>query len=66
MSADDEPRRIADTVKALEQEDLDSYSLHEMDERIERLEAEILRVKALKNKKIAGAAAAQALFGGKS
>lgn len=60
---DDLPRRISDHVKDLETEDLSSYSIHELDERMARLLAEIERVKILKDAKGASHAAADAIFG---
>lgn len=60
---DDLPRRISDHVKDLENEDLSSYSIDELDERMERLSAEIERVKILKGAKGASHAAADAIFG---
>jgi len=62
MSADDEARRITDLVSEVEKEDLYDYSVFELDERIERLEAEIVRVKAARDQKKSGAAAAEAFF----
>ena len=60
---DDLPRRISDHVRDLEKEDLSSYSIHELDDRMERLLAEIERVKILKEAKSASHAAADAIFG---
>lgn len=60
---DDEPRRISDNVKNLETEDLSSYSVFELDERMERLATEIERVKILKEAKKSSLEAADAIFG---
>ena len=52
------------TLDALARDDLDLYSIEELDERITGLETEINRVSAARAKKLAGRAAADALFGG--
>jgi len=54
------------TLDAVAQEDLDLYSIEDLDERTARLEAELARVAAAKSRKLAGRAAADALFGGGS
>lgn len=51
------------TLQALRREDLDGYSLGELDERIAELEAEISRARAAIARKSSGRAAADALFG---
>ena len=63
MDIDDElPRAKSDTVKALQTEDLASHSVHELEERVAALEAEIARAKALIDKKQDSKAAADAVF----
>jgi uncharacterized small protein (DUF1192 family) len=52
------------TLIALAQEDLDLYSIEDLDDRTARLEAEIGRVALARSKKLAGRAAADALFRG--
>ena len=51
------------TLTALAREDLDFYSVEELNERIEALQAEITRTRAQLDKKRAGRDAANALFG---
>ncbi len=51
------------SVEALSREDLDLFSIEELDERIQGLEGEIERVRGARKKKLAGRAAADALFG---
>ena len=51
------------SVDALGREDLDLFSIEELDERVQRLEGEIERVRSARRKKLAGRAAADALFG---
>jgi uncharacterized small protein (DUF1192 family) len=46
----------------LGREDLDLYAVDELQERIDRLEGEIARTKAARDRKQAGRAAADALF----
>lgn len=53
-------------LDSLAREDLDLYSVEELGERIMRLNAEIDRAKAARDKKEAGKAAADALFFRKS
>ena len=55
------PQRGA-AVAALGREDLDLYSVDELGERIEALEAEIARVRAAMSTKAAKKSAADALF----
>ncbi|WP_336985230.1 DUF1192 domain-containing protein [Altererythrobacter aquiaggeris] len=62
---DDRPRAKGDAAGKLSGELLDSYSLHELDERIISLEAEIARVRAHREKSASHRSAADALFGGK-
>jgi uncharacterized small protein (DUF1192 family) len=59
---DDRPRPRGDAASALSAESLDSYSRDELDERIAQLEAEIVRVKAHRDKAKAHIEAAAALF----
>ncbi len=63
MDMDDRPVRRALPIDAVESEDLDRYSLSELLERIGRLEAEIVRTRAVHDKKDKSEAAAHALFG---
>ena len=51
-------------LDALAKEDLDLYSIEDLDDRTARLEAEIQRIASAKSRKLAGRAAADALFGG--
>ena len=62
MDDDDRPRPRGDSASRLSSESLDSYSLEELDARVELLEAEIARVIAHRNKAAAHKAAADALF----
>ncbi len=58
-----QPRQArGDIAAALAREDLDLYSVEELDDRIAVLEAEIGRVRAARQKKMSGRAAADALF----
>jgi uncharacterized small protein (DUF1192 family) len=66
MDEGDLPRPKGDAASKLATEDLAPYSQHELDERVALLEAEIVRVKAHRDKAAAHRAAADALFGGKS
>jgi uncharacterized small protein (DUF1192 family) len=52
-------QRLAETVR----EDLDLFGVAELEERVETLRAEIVRVEAQLERKRAGRAAADALFG---
>jgi uncharacterized small protein (DUF1192 family) len=63
MELDERPRRIGDLASQLAAESLDSFSHHELDERITLLEAEIARVVAHRDKSAAHRRAAEALFG---
>lgn len=63
MEADDRPRPRGDAASLLSGESLDSYSLDELDARVETLEVEIARIKAHRNKAAAHLLAANALFG---
>lgn len=62
----EEPAEIRRTrgwmVSELAREDLDLFSVEELSERVEALEAEIARVRAHAERKQAGRAAADALF----
>lgn len=55
-------QRLAEAVR----EDLELYGVVELEERIETLRAEIARVEAQLERKKAGRAAADALFGARS
>lgn len=59
---EDLPRPRGDAASLLSKEGLDPYSLAELAERIELLEAEIARVKAHRDKAGAHRAAADAFF----
>ena len=63
MEEPDRPRPVGDAATRLAAEDLAPYSQSELDERIALLEAEIVRVKAHRDKAAAHRAAADALFG---
>ncbi|PVM86206.1 DUF1192 domain-containing protein [Caulobacter radicis] len=59
-----EPRAFrGDALNTATHENLESYGVRELEERIEALEAEVARTKAQLSKKKAGRAAADALFG---
>ncbi len=60
---DDLPRPKGDAASLLGREDLSPYSLDELAERIELLEAEIARIRAHRDKAAAHRSAADALFG---
>jgi len=60
---DDLPRPKGDAAAALAKESLDPYSLAELAERIDLLEAEIARIRAHRDKAAAHRQAADALFG---
>jgi uncharacterized small protein (DUF1192 family) len=64
MDDSDLPRTKGDAASRLAGEDLAPYSQAELDERIACLEAEIVRVRAHRDKAAAHRAAADALFGG--
>ena len=71
MTEDDRPRpsgaeRQFGAASLLAGESLDPYSRDELDERIALLEAEIVRIKAHRDKSEAHRKAADALFGSKS
>lgn len=59
----DLPRPKGDAASKLASEDLSPYSQHELDDRVELLEAEIERVKAHRDKVSKHRADADALFG---
>ena len=59
--AEPRPARGA-TVEALAREDLDLYGRAELQERIEKLKAEIVRTQAQLDRKQVGLSAADALF----
>lgn len=56
------PRRKDDLVAELAKQDLDPYSVAELDDRIERLQAEIERTRAKREKAVHHRASADALF----
>ncbi len=60
---DDLPRPKGDAAAALAKESLDPYSLAELKDRIDLLEAEIARIRAHRDKAAAHRAAADSLFG---
>jgi uncharacterized small protein (DUF1192 family) len=62
MEDDDRPRSRTDAASGLAKESLDSYSRDELDARIQLLEAEIVRVRAHRDKAAAHISAADALF----
>lgn len=62
MDDDDRPRARTDAAGLLAKEILDPYSRDELDARIALLEAEILRVRAHREKTEAHRLAADALF----
>jgi uncharacterized small protein (DUF1192 family) len=65
MDEDDRPRERSASLGAaslLAGESLDSYSLDELDARVELLDAEIARIRAHRDKSSAHMQAAQALF----
>ena len=66
MEADDRPRPRGDAASLLSGESLDSYSRDELDVRVEMLEAEIVRIKAHRQKAEAHRLAADAFFKPKS
>lgn len=66
MELDERPRPKGDLASQLAMESLDSYSHHELDERVALLEAEIARVIAHRDKAAAHRRAAEALFGSPS
>ncbi|MBV7265625.1 DUF1192 domain-containing protein [Erythrobacter ani] len=66
MDDGDLPRPKGDAAGKLSSEDLAPYSQDELDERVTLLEAEIVRVKAHRDKASAHRAAADALFSSKS
>jgi uncharacterized small protein (DUF1192 family) len=61
---DDAPRRRGDAASLLAAESLDSYSVDELNERIQLLESEVMRIVAHRDKAKAHLVAAEALFGG--
>ena len=65
MDLDDLPKMQRDTLKALENEDLEPFSLEALRVRIKALEAEIERCKKAIEAKTGTRAVAEALFGGK-
>lgn len=66
MDEDDRPRLRQDHASLLAKESLDPYSHDELNERLELLDAEIVRVKAHRDKAQAHRAAADALFSPRS
>lgn len=65
MDDDDRPLMRHDAAAQLARESLDPYSREELDARIALLEAEIVRVRAHREKGDAHRLAAEALFGRK-
>ena len=63
MDADDLPRPRGDAASKLAGEALDSYSVDELNARIQLLEAEVVRIVAHRDKAKAHRVAADALFG---
>lgn len=61
---DDLPRPKGDAASLLAKEPLDSYSVDELNERIQLLESEIMRIVAHRDRAKAHRVAADALFGG--
>lgn len=59
---DDLPRPKGDAASLLAKESLDPYSVAELDERVDLLEAEIARIKAHRDRASAHRLAADALF----
>lgn len=59
---DNEPRKRDDALVALLRQDLDPLSVAELDERIERLEAEIVRTRAKRDAASKFRSAADSLF----
>ena len=58
-----QPRQARGAIPAsLAREDLDLYSMEELDHRVVVLETEIARVRAARERKLSGRAAADALF----
>ena len=66
MELDERPRPKGDMASLLATESLDSYSHHELDDRIALLEAEIGRVVMHREKAAAHRSAAEAMFGSPS
>ena len=60
---DDLPRPKGDAASLLAKESLDAYSVDELNERIQQLESEIVRIVAHRDKAKAHRVAADALFG---
>jgi len=59
-------RARGQAVAELARQDLELFGVDELNERIEALEGEIARIRAMIKKKQSGRAAADALFGGGS
>jgi uncharacterized small protein (DUF1192 family) len=64
MDDDDLPRRKGDAASKLAGEALDSYSVEELNERIQLCESEVMRIVAHRDRAKAHRVAADALFGG--
>ena len=62
MDFDDLPMKKDTPVTAREKEDLSTYSVDELDDRLERLKAEITRTEENRKAKGASRAAADAFF----
>lgn len=66
MPNDDLPHKQSDQLDALEKQDLSTMGVLELEDRVERLKAEITRAEVEKAKRGDSLAAAEALFGGRS
>lgn len=62
MEMDDLPRRTDDPAAQLSRQDLDPFSVAELDERIALLEAEIARCRQKKDQAVNHRASADSLF----
>lgn len=62
MESDEPPRRHDDPLALLARQDLDPLSVGELDSRIARLEAEIVRTRAHADRAVNHRASADALF----
>ena len=62
MDSDDLPRRTDDPAAQLARQDLDPYSVSELEERIALLEAEIARCRTIVQRAVNHRASADALF----
>ncbi len=62
MDMDDGPQRTPDLLKQLGRQDLDPFSVAELDERIAALDAEIARTRAHMQRAVNHRASADGLF----